>query len=102
MRERVLGAAFSAFQEFGYAGASTIEITTRAKVSKRVVYRLFGNNRAMLTARIIERGRRMRLPLDLPASRDPPGPGKNADHVRNDDSARGVEARGVEPLLLLR
>ena len=32
MRERVLGAAFSAFQEFGYAGASTIEIATRAKV----------------------------------------------------------------------
>ena len=31
MRERVLGAAFSAFQEFGYAGASTIEIATRAR-----------------------------------------------------------------------
>jgi AcrR family transcriptional regulator len=62
MRERVLGAAFSAFQEFGYAGASTIEITTRAKVSKRELYRLFGNKRAMLTAWIIERARRMRLP----------------------------------------
>jgi AcrR family transcriptional regulator len=47
MRERVLGAAFSAFQEFGYAGASTIEIATRAKVSKRELYRLFGNKRAI-------------------------------------------------------
>jgi len=70
MRERVLGAAFSAFQELGYAGASTIEIATRAKVSKRELYRLFGNERAMLTACIIKRARRMRLPLDLPASRD--------------------------------
>jgi AcrR family transcriptional regulator len=70
MRERVLGAAFSAFQEFGYGGASTIEIATRAKVSKRELYKLFGNKRAMLTACITERARRMRLPLDLPASRD--------------------------------
>jgi hypothetical protein len=37
-------------------------------------------------------------PLGLTCFTRPPGPGKNADHVRNDDSARGVEARGVEPL----
>ena len=60
MRERVLGAAFSAFQKLGYAGASTIEIATRAKVSKRELYRLFGNKRAMLTACIIKRARHLK------------------------------------------
>jgi AefR-like transcriptional repressor, C-terminal domain/Bacterial regulatory proteins, tetR family len=40
-RTRVLQAAFSAFQELGYAGASTLEIATRAKVSKRELYTLF-------------------------------------------------------------
>jgi AcrR family transcriptional regulator len=34
MRDRVLGAAFSAFMERGYEGASTLDIATRAKVSK--------------------------------------------------------------------
>jgi hypothetical protein len=38
MRERVLGAAFSAFQEFGYAEASTIEIpNTRQAVKEGAV-----------------------------------------------------------------
>jgi AcrR family transcriptional regulator len=45
-RTRVLQAAFSAFQQLGYAGASTLEIATRAKVSKRELYTLFSNRRA--------------------------------------------------------
>jgi AcrR family transcriptional regulator len=70
VRERVIGAAFSAFMELGYAGASTLEIATRAKVSKRELYALFEDKQAMLAACISERAKRMRLPLELPAPRD--------------------------------
>jgi AcrR family transcriptional regulator len=35
MRERILTAAFEAFHERGYAATSTLEIATRARVSKR-------------------------------------------------------------------
>ena len=35
MRERILGAAFEAFTEDGYAGTSALEIARRANVSKR-------------------------------------------------------------------
>ena len=67
MRDRVLSAAFSAFMERGYERASTLDIATRAKVSKRELYTLFDDKHAMLTACIAERAKRMRLPLDLPA-----------------------------------
>jgi AcrR family transcriptional regulator len=69
-RERILGAAFKAFTENGYAETSTLEIATRAKVSKRELYALFGNKQAMLVACIAARVTRMRLPPDLPAARD--------------------------------
>ena len=35
VRKRILGAALSAFMEGGYAQTSTLEIATRARVSKR-------------------------------------------------------------------
>jgi AcrR family transcriptional regulator len=70
IRERVLGAAFAAFTERGYEGTSTLEIATRASVSKRELYALFHNKQAMLAACIAERAKRMRLPLELPAVRD--------------------------------
>jgi len=63
-RERVLRAAFAVFRARGFAGASTLEIATRAKVSKRDLYALFDNKEAMLSACITERARRMRRPLD--------------------------------------
>jgi AcrR family transcriptional regulator len=69
LRERVLGAAFSAFIEDGYAGTSTLDIARRAKISKRDLYALFGSKHAMLTACIKSRADRMRLPPDLPAPR---------------------------------
>jgi AcrR family transcriptional regulator len=70
VRERVLKAAFSAFMEKGYDGASTLEIATRAKVSKRELYALFEDKLAMLEASIDERARRMRMPLALPVPND--------------------------------
>jgi AcrR family transcriptional regulator len=67
LRERVLKAAFGVFRKRGFSGASTLEIATRAKVSKRDLYALFGSKHAMLAACIKERAARMREPLDLPA-----------------------------------
>lgn len=69
-RTRVLQAAFSAFHELGYAGASTLEIATRAKVSKRELYTFFSNKQAILAACIAERTKQMRFPLESPASLD--------------------------------
>jgi AcrR family transcriptional regulator len=70
VRDRVLSAAFSAFMERGYEGASTLDIATRAKVSKRELYALFDDKHAMLAACIAERAERMRQPLKLPPARD--------------------------------
>jgi AcrR family transcriptional regulator len=63
---RILGAAFKAFTENGYAGTSTLEIATRAKVSKRDLYANFGSKQAVLVACIKSRTARMRLSPDLP------------------------------------
>src|SRR5262249_329265 len=62
-RERVLKAAFAVFRTRGFSGASTLEIATRAKVSKRDLYALFGSKQAMPAACIQERAARMRRPL---------------------------------------
>jgi AcrR family transcriptional regulator len=64
-RERLLQAAFAVFSEEGFADASTLEIATRAQVSKRDLYALFDSKQAMLVACITERGGRMRQPLHL-------------------------------------
>jgi AcrR family transcriptional regulator len=69
LRERILSAAFDAFMERGYAGASTLDIARRARVSKRDLYTQFGSKQAMLAACIAERTGRMRTPLDLPVLR---------------------------------
>ena len=69
-RERILEAAFSAFVENGSAKTSTLEIATRARVSKRELYALVGNKQEMLVACIGERAKRMDLPADLPVPRD--------------------------------
>ena len=70
VRKRILGAALSAFMEGGYAQTSTLEIATRARVSKRELYSLFGNKEAMLVACITERAQRLKAPADLPELRD--------------------------------
>jgi AcrR family transcriptional regulator len=70
LRERILEAAFAAFMKSGYATASTLEIATRARVSKRELYRLVGNKQEILVACISERAKRLEAPADLPAPRD--------------------------------
>src|SRR6516162_7196349 len=70
VRRRILEAAFAAFMKNGYAAASTLEIASRARVSKRELYALVGNKRQMLTACITDRSRRLEMPVDLPVPRD--------------------------------
>jgi len=70
VRERILQAAFAAFMKSGYATASTLEIATRARVSKRELYAIVGNKQEMLIACISERAKRFSVPADLPAPRD--------------------------------
>jgi AcrR family transcriptional regulator len=67
IRERVLTAAFGVFRRCGFSGASTLEIATRAKISKRDLYALFGSKHAMLAACIKARAARMRQPIELTA-----------------------------------
>lgn len=66
VRERILEAAFRAFKKGGYATTSTLEIATRARVSKRELYELVGDKQEMLIACISERAKQLDAPIDLP------------------------------------
>lgn len=71
VRGRILNAAFTVFMERGYSGASTLEIATRARVSKRELYALVGGKQDMLIACIAERSARMRwVPAELQVPHD--------------------------------
>jgi AcrR family transcriptional regulator len=63
LRRCILEAAFSVLVERGYAGASTLEIAKRARVSKRELYAEFGSKSGILSALIATTSARMRLPL---------------------------------------
>lgn len=69
-RERILDAAFATFMEHGYAASSTLEIATRARVSKRELYALVGNKQALLVGCISRRATRLDLPTDVPEPLD--------------------------------
>jgi AcrR family transcriptional regulator len=69
-RSRILHAAMDAFREHGFATATTLEIATRAHVSKRELYGLVGNKEAMLKACIAQRVGRFGMPKDTPTPRD--------------------------------
>jgi hypothetical protein len=51
-RRSILEAAYHVLVERGYAGASTLEIATRARVSKRELYAEFGSKSGILRALI--------------------------------------------------
>jgi AcrR family transcriptional regulator len=67
-----MAAASDIFFQHGYSGASTLAIASRARVSKRELYALFGSKQAILSACISWRAERMRVPLDVPAPPDHP------------------------------
>jgi AcrR family transcriptional regulator len=70
VRQRIVRAAFSVFMERGYAETNTLEIATRAKVSKRELYALVGNKQEMLAACIRERAQRLGSPEETPLVQD--------------------------------
>jgi AcrR family transcriptional regulator len=70
VRARILDAAFAAFMKSGYAAAGTLDIATRARVSKRELYALVGNKQEMLIACITARATRLQVPIDLPVPHD--------------------------------
>lgn len=70
LRGRIVEAAFAAFMKRGYAATTTLEIATRARVSKRELYTLVGNKQELLIACISERAARLHVPADLPDLRD--------------------------------
>ncbi len=70
VRQRILDAAFSAFMERGFAETSTLEIATRARVSKRELYALVGSKQEMLSACIGARAKWLQTPADLPEPHD--------------------------------
>lgn len=69
-RDRILQAAMGLFVERGFAATTTLEIATRARVSKRELYALVGNKDEMLALCIARRGNRMRLPEGFPEPTD--------------------------------
>jgi AcrR family transcriptional regulator len=69
-RERILDAAFTAFMKSGYASTSTLEIATRARVSKRELYAVVGNKQEILIACIRARATRLKVPADMPVPHD--------------------------------
>ena len=69
-RQRILDSAFAAFAQNGFAETSTLEIATRARVSKRELYALVGNKTEMLIACISARAERLKAPADLAVPRD--------------------------------
>jgi AcrR family transcriptional regulator len=50
---KIVSAAFEAFVERGYAATSTLEIATRARVSKRELYALVGNKQKMMISLLL-------------------------------------------------
>jgi AcrR family transcriptional regulator len=71
-RQRILNAAFASFMAHGFSETSTLEIATRARVSKRELYGLVGTKEDMLVACILGRTARMRwTPESIPELRDP-------------------------------
>lgn len=72
-RRAILAAAFAVLMKKGYAGASTLDIATEAKVSKRELYAEFGSKRGILEALIAATAERMKVPLAAPDFADRAG-----------------------------
>ena len=62
-RRHILEAAYGVLIERGYAGANTLEIARRARVSKRELYAEFGSKSGLLRALISATADRMRVTL---------------------------------------
>ena len=68
LRQRVMEAALASFMDKGFAGASTLDIASRANVSKRDLYLVAASKSELLRQAIGERVGRLRPPLELPVA----------------------------------
>ena len=87
-RRAILEAAYQVLMERGYAGASTLEIATRARVSKRELYAEFGNKSGILRALIAATATRMQLPLATAEIRDRADLAAALEALRHDGARR--------------
>jgi len=69
-RGAILKAAFCLLMQRGYERTSTLDIASRAKVSKRELYQFFDSKADIVSACIAARAERMRRPLTLPSPED--------------------------------
>jgi AcrR family transcriptional regulator len=69
-RERILDAAFALLLERGYAHTSTLDIASRARVSKRELYTLVGDKQTIVSACVARRAEQLRLPLRMAPPHD--------------------------------
>ncbi len=67
IHQHILDAAFTVFTRHGYAQASTLEIASQAKISKRDLYACFGKKEDMLVACITDRAKRLKWPQGVPS-----------------------------------
>src|SRR5581483_8928517 len=66
LRQRVMEAALASFMDKGFAGTSTLEIASRANISKRDLYLVATSKSELLRQAVAERVGRLRPPLELP------------------------------------
>lgn len=70
-RSVIVGAAYAAFLDLGFAGATTEVIAARAQVSKRAIYALFAGKTELFAAVVLKH---RHLLLDLPRPDGEDGP----------------------------
>jgi len=68
LRRRVMEAALACLMDKGFAGTSTLDIASRAQVSKRDLYQVTASKSELLRQAIAERAGKLRPPLELPVA----------------------------------
>ncbi|HLG85230.1 MAG TPA: TetR/AcrR family transcriptional regulator [Bradyrhizobium sp.] len=68
LRQRVMDAAFAVFLDKGFAAASTLDIASRANISKRDLYQVAASKSELLRQAMAERTGKMRPPSELPVA----------------------------------
>jgi AcrR family transcriptional regulator len=68
LRQRVMDAAFAIFLDKGFAATSTLDIASRANISKRDLYQVAAGKSELLRQAMAERAGKMRPPPELPVA----------------------------------
>jgi AcrR family transcriptional regulator len=68
LRQRVMEAALATFMDKGFAGTSTLDIASRANISKRDLYQVAASKSELVRQAVAERVGRLRPPQELPVA----------------------------------